>query len=43
MRAILLLPGVHLQEGGGSKVDNGGGPFAERFVVGVGAAEAVHG
>jgi cytochrome P450 len=35
VRAIMLLPGVHLLEGDASKVDNAGGPFAERFVVGV--------
>ncbi len=41
VRAILTLPGIHLREGGGSKVDTGGGPFAEHFVVGLGV-EPVH-
>ena len=40
VRAVMLLPGVHLLEGDASKVDNGGGPFAERFVVGVKKNEA---
>jgi len=35
VRQIMRLPGVHLLENGGSKVDDLGGPFAERFVVGL--------
>ena len=39
VRAIVRLPGVHLQTGDGSKVDNLGGPFAERFIVGLAHAD----
>jgi cytochrome P450 len=42
VRQILLLPGIRLQEGEASKVDNGGGPFAERFVVAL-EREGAHG
>ena len=35
VRQIIRLPGVHLLENDGSKVDNQGGPFAERFVIGL--------
>ncbi|HVU31593.1 MAG TPA: cytochrome P450 [Sphingomicrobium sp.] len=41
IRQIMLLPGIHLLEGEGSKVDDLGGPFAERFVVGL-VPEPVH-
>jgi cytochrome P450 len=41
IRQIMRLPGVHLLDGDGSKVDDLGGPFAERFVVGV-TPEPVH-
>ena len=36
IRQILLVPGVRLLPGGGSAVDNAGGPFAERFELGYG-------
>ncbi len=38
IRQVLLLPGLRLREGDGSKVDNAGGPFAEHFVLAHGAA-----
>jgi hypothetical protein len=41
IRQIMLLPGIHLLEGEASKVDDLGGPFAERFVVGL-VPEPVH-
>jgi len=40
LRQIMRLPGIHLLENEGSKVDDQGGPFAERFVVGVTPAPA---
>jgi cytochrome P450 len=33
IRQILLLPGIRLMDGDGSRVDNAGGPFAEHFVL----------
>jgi cytochrome P450 len=33
IRQIMLLPGIRLRDGGGSRVDNGTGPFAEQFVL----------
>jgi cytochrome P450 len=41
VRQIMRLPGIHLLDNDGSKVDDQGGPFAERFVVGV-IPEPVH-
>jgi cytochrome P450 len=38
IRQILLLPGLRLREGEGSRVDFAGGPFAEHFVLAHGAA-----
>lgn len=35
IRHILMLPGVHLLEGAAGQIDNGGGPFPERFVLGL--------
>ena len=35
IRHILMLPGVHLLDGAAGKIDNGGGPFPERFVLGL--------
>lgn len=35
VRQIMRLPGIHLLDNDGSKVDDQGGPFAERFVVGI--------
>ena len=32
---VLILPEIHLLQDGQSQIDNGGGPFAERFVVGI--------
>ncbi|TVV74516.1 cytochrome P450 [Sphingomonas solaris] len=37
IRQILLLPGIALLEGDASRIDEGGGPFAEHFVVAHGA------
>ncbi len=34
VRQIMRLPGLRLLEGDAGRVDNAGGPFAERFVVG---------
>ncbi len=34
MRQIMRMPGLRLLEGDAGRVDNAGGPFAERFVVG---------
>ncbi len=33
IRQILLLPGIRLLDGGGSRIDDAGGPFAEHFVL----------
>ena len=41
IRQIMRLPGIHLLDNDGSKIDDQGGPFAERFVVGV-TPEPVH-
>ena len=38
IRQILLVPGLHMLAEGGSSVDNAGGPFAESFKLGFGAA-----
>ena len=38
IRRILLVPGLHLLPDGGSAVGNAGGPFAETFKLGYGAA-----
>lgn len=38
IRQLLLLPGLRLQEGGGSQVDTAGGPFTEHFILAHGAA-----
>ena len=38
IRQLLLVPGLRLLPGGGSAVDNAGGPFAESFKLGYGAA-----
>jgi cytochrome P450 len=38
IRQILLIPGLHLLPNGGSAVDAAGGPFAESFKLGFGAA-----
>ena len=38
VRQILLLSGIRLLPDGRSQVDNAGGPFAERFVLGVDAS-----
>jgi cytochrome P450 len=38
IRQLLLVPGLHLLPGGGSAVDNAGGPFAESFKLGYAAA-----
>ena len=38
VRQILRLPNIRLLPGAQSQVDMAGGPFAERFVVGIGAA-----
>ena len=38
VRQILLLPGLHLLPQGASAVDTAGGPFAESFKLGFGAA-----
>ena len=38
IRHILMLPGVHLLDGEAGKIDMGGGPFAERFALGLTAA-----
>jgi cytochrome P450 len=35
VRQIMRLPGIHLLDNDGSKIDDQGGPFAERFIVGV--------
>ena len=35
IRHILMLPGIHLLKGAAGKIDNGGGPFPERFVLGL--------
>ena len=40
VRQIMRLRGIHLLENNGSKVDDLGGPFAERFVLGVTPAPA---
>jgi hypothetical protein len=37
VRQIMLLPGIRLLPDGRSQVDDAGGPFAERFVLGVDA------
>ena len=41
IRQILLLPGIRLLPDGGSAVDMAGGPFAEHFILGHGAAAHV--
>ena len=38
IRQLLLVPGLRLLPGSGSVVDNAGGPFAESFKLGYGAA-----
>ena len=35
VRQIMRLPGIHLLDNDGSKIDDHGGPFAEQFIVGI--------
>jgi cytochrome P450 len=38
IRQVLLLPGLRLRDGEGSRIDKAAGPFAEHFVLAHGAA-----